>query len=346
MHINASLWTDTHGRPIQAHGGGLLHLEGVWYWYGEDKSGPTSWHTNATGQPVSRVDLVGISGYRSTDLINWSPMGVVLKAEAGRKNYDLDPGNVLERPKVIYHRATGTFVMWVHIDCPDYKLAAAGVAVADRPEGPFRYLGSTRPQGRDSRDQTVFVDDDGSAYHFASTDMNATTLVTRLSDDYRALSADSFDLFPHQHMEAHAITKAKGRYWYLASGCTGWDPNEARSAVADSLQGPWTLLGNPCRGGPQPELTWGGQSTFLQTLPDGHVLAMFDVWKPRALATSQYLWVMADLNDASDPHAFTLDWKPAWPGSLEAAPLKPAVQVKAATPSRRSRVGVASPNGR
>ena len=54
--------------------------------------------------------------------------------------------------------------MWMHIDSPDYSKAEAGVAIADSPTGPFKYLDGFRPNGTMSRDQTVFVDDDGTAY--------------------------------------------------------------------------------------------------------------------------------------------------------------------------------------
>jgi hypothetical protein len=317
MHVNKTLWTDTLGKPIQAHGGGLLHLDGVWYWYGEVKSGPTRRYERPNGDPIDRVEVVGVAGYRSADLLNWEPMGVVLKT-IDAPHHDLSPMQVMERPKVIFHKPTGTFVMWLHIDWPDYKLAAAGVAVSDRPEGPFTYLGSIRPQGRDSRDQTVFMDDDGAAYHFCSTDMNASTLVTRLSDNYRSLSGESKTLFPDRHMEAHAITKAYGRYWYIASGCTGWAPNPARSAVAGSVWGPWEELDNPCRGGEQPDMTWGTQSTYLQTLPNGRVLAMFDCWKPKALGTSSYVWITADVSN----NEFELNWQPQWHGLSGAVALK------------------------
>lgn len=310
MHTNKTQWIDAHGQPIQAHGGGLLYLDGVWYWYGEDKSGPTRTYQTPKGDTVNRVDVVGIAGYRSTDLLNWEPMGQVLKAVPDNDYHDLHPGNVLERPKVIFHKPTGTFVMWMHVDSPDYRHAAIGIAVADKPEGPFRYLWSIRPQGRDSRDQTVFVDDDGAAYHFASTDMNATTLVTRISDDYRGLTDESVDLFPRRDMEAHAIAKSHGRYWYLASGCTGWAPNPARAAVADSILGPWEELGNPCRGGDQPDITWGTQSTYLQPLPDGQLLAMFDLWKPESLGGSGYLWLKTDVSDGT----FELSWQDQWRG--------------------------------
>ncbi|MEI7534032.1 MAG: glycosyl hydrolase family 43, partial [Verrucomicrobiae bacterium] len=31
------IWRDTSGHPINAHGGGILYHEGVYYWYGELK---------------------------------------------------------------------------------------------------------------------------------------------------------------------------------------------------------------------------------------------------------------------------------------------------------------------
>ena len=63
---------------------------------------------------------------------------------------------VVERPKVIYNAATRRFVMWMHIDSADYETARVGVAVAQRPEGPFVYQGSFRPHGQQSRDLTIF----------------------------------------------------------------------------------------------------------------------------------------------------------------------------------------------
>ena len=99
-------------------------------------------------------------------------------------NHDLHPSKVLERPKVIYNRKTGKFVMWAHVESADYSKACAGVAVSDSPAGPFTYLGSFRPNDAMSRDQTVFVDDDGRAYQFYSSENNATMYISLLTDDY------------------------------------------------------------------------------------------------------------------------------------------------------------------
>ncbi len=80
------------------------------------------------------------------------------------ETHDLHASRVVERPKVLPCPTTGRFVMWLHVDNADYKYAAAGIAIADSPTGPFRYLGGLRPHGHDSRDLTVFQDRDGSAW--------------------------------------------------------------------------------------------------------------------------------------------------------------------------------------
>ena len=38
---NKTLWTDTEGKPIQAHGGMILQHKGIYYWYGENKDTET-----------------------------------------------------------------------------------------------------------------------------------------------------------------------------------------------------------------------------------------------------------------------------------------------------------------
>ena len=74
--------------------------------------------------------------------------------------------------------------MWAHVESADYTKACAGVAVSDSPVGLFVYQGSFRPNNAMSRDQTVFVDDDGRAYQFYSSENNETMYISLLTDDY------------------------------------------------------------------------------------------------------------------------------------------------------------------
>lgn len=161
--IPGQVWNDMDGNPINAHGGGLLYHNGTYYWYGEYKKGKTILPDWATWE-CYRTDVTGVGCYSSKDLLNWKFEGIVLPAVKDDPNHDLHPSKVLERPKVIFNKKTGKFVMWAHVESADYSKACAGVAVADSPVGPFVYQGSFRPNNAMSRDQTVFVDDDGRAY--------------------------------------------------------------------------------------------------------------------------------------------------------------------------------------
>jgi hypothetical protein len=306
---HGEVWRDTAGNPINAHGGGMLFHEGTYYWYGENKDGRTWLPESTKAWEGWRVDVTGVRCYSSKDLLRWQDEGLVLKAVPDEPAHDLHPSKVCERPKVVFNPRTKQFVMWLHIDSEDYKAARAGVATADRPTGPFTYLGSVRPEGQDSRDQTLFQDDDGKAYRVYSSENNDTTYISLLTDDYLKHSGRFARVFEKRRMEAQVLFKHGGKYWFLASGCTGWDPNPARSAVADSIWGPWTELGNPCRG-PEAATTFGGQSTFVFPVAgrDGAFVFMADRWNKTNLTESRYLWLPLQIK-AGQP---VLEWRPTW----------------------------------
>jgi hypothetical protein len=138
-------WLDTDGKAINAHGGGVLFHNGVYYWYGELKEGRTYLPLVNKSWGGTRVIAGGVSCYSSTNLYDWKNEGLALPSDAKNPSHDLACENVLERPKVIYNAQTKKFVMWLHQDSPDYQAARSGVAVSDTPAGPFQYLGSVRP---------------------------------------------------------------------------------------------------------------------------------------------------------------------------------------------------------
>ncbi len=69
-----------------------------------------------------------------------------------------------------------------------------------------------------ARDQTLFVDDDGTAYHVYASEENSTLQISRLTDDYLAPAGDYVRVFPGRFMEAPALFKHEGRYYLIASG--------------------------------------------------------------------------------------------------------------------------------
>ncbi|XP_023007054.1 uncharacterized protein LOC111499658 [Cucurbita maxima] len=288
------VWLDTEGNPIQAHGGGVLYdeISETFYWYGEYKDGPT-YHAHKKG--AARVDIIGVGCYSSKDLWTWKNEGIVLTAEETNETHDLHKSNVLERPKVIYNSKTGKYVMWMHVDDANYTKASVGIAISDYPTGPFDYLYSKRPHGFDSRDMTIFKDDDGTAYLVYSSVDNSELHIGPLTEDYLDVTNVARRILIGQHREAPALFKHQGTYYMITSGCTGWAPNEALTHAAESIMGPWETMENPCIGGNKMFrlATFFAQSTFVLPLPSYPSLFIFmaDRWNPANLRDSRYIWL-------------------------------------------------------
>lgn len=288
------IWLDTDGNPIQAHGGCILYDENssTYYWYGEYKDGPTYLHNN---KGPARVDIIGVGCYSSKDLWTWKKEGIALAAEKTDKTHDLHKSNVLERPKVIYNEKTRKYVMWMHIDNANYAKASVGIAFSDTPTGPFKYLGSQRPHGYQSRDMTLFKDEDNVAYLIYSSEENNVMHIGPLTEDYLNVTSVMKRIFVGQRREAPAMFKHKGTYYMVTSGCTGWAPNEALVHSAETILGTWETIGNPCVAGNKMfrVSTFLAQSTFVLPLTrfPGLFIFMADRWNPSELRDSRYVWL-------------------------------------------------------
>jgi len=300
------IWPDNNGIHINAHGGGILFDDNRYYWFGEHKT------SSSEGNKAN----VGVHCYSSRDLYNWKDESIALVVSQNPGS-DIEAGCIIERPKIIYNKQTHKYVMWFHLELKGqgYNSARSGVAVADNVIGPYVYIESFRPNNSMARDQTLFVDDDDKAYHLYASEDNATFHISLLSDDYLKPSGKFIRVFEGRSMEAPAICKHNGKYYFLASGCTGWDPNAARSAVADSIWGPWRELGNPCAGvnsnnGLGPEKTFGGQSTCILPVKgkEGAFIAMFEIGRPDNAIYGRYMWLPMHFTE----DGFEIRWMKPW----------------------------------
>ena len=315
-----AIWHDTAGHVINAHGCGVMFDQGVYWWYGEHK---------VYGRAGNKAH-VGVHVYSSTDLVNWDDRGVALAVSEDPQS-DIVDGCVLERPKVIRCPKTGKYVMYFHLELKGqgYKAARVGIAVADRPEGPFAFQRSLRPNGAMSRDMTLFIDDDGKAYHIFASEENRTTHIDELTEDFLDYTGKSTRMAVDESTEAQAVCKQGGWYYLIGSGCTGWRPNKGRLYRAKSLQGPWENLGNPCRGtcpetGLGPDITWGAQSCFLLPVAGrpGEVIAMFDIWHPANHEESRYVWLPVTF----EKDRLWIDWRSAWRPQVAPLPKAPSTR--------------------
>ncbi len=303
------IWKDHAGKPINAHGGSILYYKGVYYWFGEIKSGRTWRVEGINSWEDNRVDAGGVSCYSSKDLLDWKYQGSALSPDRKDSSNELHISKVIERPKVIYNSTTHQFVMWMHIDKKDYSYARAGVAVSDRPEGPYHYLGSVRPNGQMSRDMTIFQDEDKKAYLIYSSENNKTMHVCLLSDDYLKPTAQYQRILIGANREAPAMVKHNKKYYLLTSLCTGWDPNAALYAIADKPLSDWKLYDNPCIGR-DADSTYHSQSTYIQPIAgkNNSYIFMADRWNKTNLEDSRYVWL--PLHFANERPV--IEWQNEW----------------------------------
>jgi hypothetical protein len=290
------VWLDNRGKEIQAHGGGILHLGKVYYWFGEDRS--------QTNDPAKRY----VACYSSKDLMRWRFRGQVLAIENPE---NLGAKAILERPKVFYNAKTKKFVMYMHLDGPGYKLARVAIAVSNKVDGHYEYVKSFRPLDQESRDIGQFVDDDGSAYLIFEARPTHGFFIAKLADDY--MSVEKEMSFVRAPLEGGAIVHYKGLYYVVGSHMTGWRPNPNVYATATSLEGPWTEFVNIA---PPEADTYDSQSSMLLKVTGRKgttVIYMGDRWKPKELWDSRYVWMPVEIGSGSlklpEPRAWTIDVK-------------------------------------
>jgi beta-galactosidase len=303
------IWNDMDGNPINAHGGGFLHHGGKYYWFGEIKKGETRRVEYLTSWECFRTEAGGVSCYSSENLVDWKFEGVALASDSTNQYHDLHTSKVIERPKVIYNEKTNKFVMWLHVDTEDYLYASTGVAISDKPEGPYTYLYGMHPGGQWSRDMTLFKDDDGKAYHIFSSESNVTLHFNLLTDDYLRPSDITKRIFINESREAPAMFKHNGRYYLVTSGCTGWSPNEAILSSADEIMGDWSHVENPCNGSDS-DKTFYSQSTYVLPIQGkaNAYIYMGDRWNKTDLEDSRYIWLPMTIENEK----FGIDWKDSW----------------------------------
>lgn len=335
-----AIWNDNKGVHINAHGGGIVMHKNTYYWFGEHKVGGEKGNTAQ----------VGVHCYSSKDLYNWKDEGIALKVSDDLSS-DIAKGSIIERPKVVYNKRTRKFVMWFHLELlgEAYKAARSGVAVADKVNGPYTFLKSYRPNsgklpfygentpvneqlncqapatksdgffcrdisgGQMARDMTVFVDDDGKAYHIFASEENFTLHLAELTPDYLSHTGKFIRIHAGRQTEAPALFKKDGFYYMIGSGCTGWAPNAARWFRASTIWGPWTFMGNPCEGRGA-NLTFGGQSTHVLPVAgkkDAFIF-MADKWQPKDAIDGRYLWLPITFENDQPK----IRWKDQWDLSL------------------------------
>ena len=233
-------WLDTQGRPIHAHGGSIITVDGVYYWYGENKEKTDGkngiWHW-------------GVRCYASRDLYNWEDKGLIIPPDLENIHSPLHPTSMMDRPHILYNARTGKFVCWLKI-MEKGGGQASTILTADSILGPYTIVRTgLRPLGMSAGDFDLAAASDGKGYYYFER-VHSETVCADLSDDYTDVTGYYSTHFPH-HVgppfvrEATAHFMRRGKHYLITSGTTGYRPNPSEAAVADTWHGPYTVLGNP-----------------------------------------------------------------------------------------------------
>ena len=340
------VWPDDKGEHINAHGGGVIYHEGTYYWYGENR--PARGFTTEVGVGVySSKDLMnwkneGVALAVSETKGDVIERGCIMERPKVVYNpttkkfvmlFHLElKGRGYEAARVgfaVSDTPTGPFKFirslrpnagkWpMDFTKRDIKRAMAldeakykewWTPEWRRAVDEGLLLKRDLPGGQMSRDMTVFVDDDGTAYHIHSAEENLTLNIAELTPDYLDYTGRYIRLAPGGHNEAPTIFKRDGVYWMITSGCTGWDPNEARMFRAESMWGPWEQLPSPFRG-EDANKSFHTQGTYIFKIEGtDQYIFMADRWIPRSLKNSRHIWLPIEYDTDGTPLLF---WKDSW----------------------------------
>lgn len=345
MFQPGEIWPDNNGVHINAHGGGILTDKDTYYWFGEHKvEGKRGNQARVGVHCYSSKNLTdwkdeGIALKVSEDPESPITVGCVIERpkvifNAKTKKYVMwfhlelkgQGYNAAQTGVAVSDNPTGpyTFLKALNPNAGKWPVGYPEelktkqfsddlkswsdewlLAVKD---GMFVHRDFER--GQMARDMTLYVDEDGKAYHIHASEENLTLHISELTDDFQDFTGKYICVQPAGHNEAPSIFKHRGKYYMITSGCTGWAPNAARLLVSDSVMGNWEYINNPCIGDDR-DLTFHSQSTYILPVPgkkDAFIF-MADRWMPENAIDGRYIWLPVQFNEKGIPY---LEWMSQW----------------------------------
>lgn len=238
-----------------------------------------------TGGPGGSWTADRFGAFSSSDLRTWKPRGELIRRDQiSWITDDGAPEHFLWAPGVATR--DGKYYLYYSVGPQIPTPSRIGVAVADRPEGPYRDSGKPLVTGqlvKDGRgfeaiDPMAFVDaKTGKAYLYAGGSAGATLRVWELNSDMVSIAREISVATPPNFTEGAFMHERNGIY-YLSYSRGKWNgaSYSVYYATASSPTGPWTyrgpiLTGDATRKGP-------GHHSFVK-VPGGGWLIVYHRWE-------------------------------------------------------------------
>ena len=184
--------------------------------------------------------------FSSTNMVNWKDHGAVLSP----KTFSWATGDAYAAQCIFRDGKFYWYVSTFHKADENSKGGAAiGVAVSDRPTGPFKdaigkalivnEMTTDMKHSWDDIDPTVFIDDDGQAYLFWG---NGSCKWVKLKKNMIELQDTITTFKPKNYIEGPWVYKRNGLY-YLVYASAGTKPEMIEYCTATNIAGPWEYKG-------------------------------------------------------------------------------------------------------
>ncbi|KAH6717453.1 Arabinanase/levansucrase/invertase [Leptodontidium sp. MPI-SDFR-AT-0119] len=272
--VPGAVWKDTSGNTIDAHGGMIQQRGTNFYWIGQAAS-----------------DSVTPYLYRSTDLLNWTPLGAQASIQW------------LWRPKIA--KPNGSFWIYGQVD----RLVQA--LVSTQMEGGYKTKGAAvalPPNSYTYSDTGMFQDPDSKTWYLMTSADHNTVQINQINSD--GTIGDRTNRLAAGAYEAPGMFKVGNTYFLIVSGKTGWRSNPNKmfwcTGIGGSFTGPFDIA-------PQAENTYNSQNTFELTIKGTQAttyIYMGDSWDSTGGPSSTYIWLPMAVD--ANAHTVNLQYHSMW----------------------------------
>ena len=285
----------------------------VMFFHLEKRSGPTAKSTNIDDILAEKSDY---SAAMLGTAVSDKPEGPYNFLSAGRINAGKYPAGREAHFKAVRAELDAKY--------PNWKTAPHRKRKGENPALDGQIFLRDFDGGQMSRDFTVFVDDDKTAYVFTASEDNLTLHIHELDASYTGFTGKFARALIGGENEAPAVFKKGGKYFMFSSHCTGWAPNAGRISTADSPLGEWRELGNPCRGDGREETlfapeakadtTFRSQSTYVISVigKKDAFIYVGDRWMPQDAIDGRYVFLPVEWENSTP----VIRWRDSWELSL------------------------------